>query len=152
LQPLVSCNAVRLYMKKYLILSISGLIIIFTGCDGLFAVRGYVINDSSIKSHIVSDSLFNSLQLSDGIEGVFILIDPNVQDSLINRENFKRYGFITFSDSIGYFEYQSTVAPGEWDAGIVVSKSGYINDTIYFNSNTSKSYWSNFVISLKKDK
>ncbi|MBK9099668.1 MAG: hypothetical protein IPM14_16485 [bacterium] len=138
-------------MKKYLILSAFILIIFFYGCDGLLAVRGYVINDRSIKSHIVADSLFNSLHLSDGIEGAFILIDPNVQDSLFNRENIKRYGFVTFSDSIGYFEYQSTVPPGKWDAGIVVSKNGYVNDTIYFNSNTRESYWSNFVISLKKN-
>ncbi len=139
-------------MKKYLILSALIPIIFFYACDGLLAVRGYVINDSSIQSHIVSDSLFNSLQFSDGIEGVFILIDPNVQDSLVNRENFKRYGFITYSDSLGYFEYQSIVAPGKWDAGMVVSKSGYVNDTIYFNSNTREPYWSNFIISLKKDK
>lgn len=134
-------------MKKYFILSIPALIIILTGCDGLLAVRGYVIDDSSIKSHIVSDSLFNSLELSNGIEGVFIQIDPAVEDSLINPENLEKFGFKTFTDSIGYFEYNSSFAPGIWDVGIITSKDGFINDTIYFTNNLEQI---NLIIHIKK--
>jgi hypothetical protein len=134
-------------MKKYFILSISALIIIFTGCDGLLAVRGYVIDDISIMSHIVSDSLFNSLQLSKGIEGVFIQIDPAVEDSLMNQENLEKYGFKTFTDSIGYFEYTSSFAPSIWDVGIIASKDGFINDTIYFTNNLEQI---NLIIHIKK--
>ncbi len=138
-------------MKNYIILAVFILMLIFTGCDGFLAVRGSVIDDDTIKSYTISDSLFEEIQLSNGIEGVQIQIDPNVQDLLINPEHFEKYGFKTFSDSIGYFEYSSTVAPGKWVAGIVVSKSGYLNDTIYFSSNTPNAYWTNLIISLKKN-
>jgi len=138
---------VRQYMKRHIILAVFILISILTGCDGYLAVRGYVISDDTIKSYIISDSLFDEFQVSNGIEGVQIQIDPAVQDSLINSENFEKFGFKTFTDSIGYFEYSSSFAPGIWVVGIITSKDGFINDTIYFTNNLEQI---NLVINLKK--
>ena len=63
-------------MKNYIILAVFILMLIFTGCDGFLAVRGSVIDDDTIKSYTISDSLFEEIQLSNGIEGVQIQIDP----------------------------------------------------------------------------
>ena len=120
-------------MKKYFILSAFISIILFFGCDGALNVQGYVINDDHSRSKTISDSLFNSLKLSNGIEGAFIQIDPAVENSIINRENFEHFGFKTFTDSIGYFQFNSSFAPGKYTAGIIASKEGYLNDTLFFN-------------------
>ena len=138
-------------MKRHIILAVFILISILTGCDGYLAVRGYVISDDTIKSYIISDSLFDEFQVSNGIEGVQIQIDPEVQDLLINTENFEIYKFKAISNSIGYFEYSTTIAPGKGVAGIVLSKIGYLNDTIFVNYNTPNTIWTNLIISLKKN-
>jgi hypothetical protein len=120
-------------MKKYLILLSFLPIIFLAGCDGAFEVRGYVFESNFNGSEAISDSLFNSLKLSNGIQGVFIQIDPAVEDSIINRENFEHFAFKTFTDSIGYFRFNSSFAPGKYIAGIVASKDGYVNDTLFFS-------------------
>ena len=136
-------------MKKHLILLVFIPIIFFAGCDGTFEVRGYVFDDDFNESETISDSLFNSIQLSNGIQGVFIQIDPAVEDSIINQENFEYFGFKTFTDSIGYFQFNSSFAPGKYIAGIIASKDGYVSDTLFFS-------WSgsgmpvNVIVKLKK--
>jgi hypothetical protein len=134
-------------MRTYLILLGFIPIIIFTNCDGYLAVRGYVLSDDFIKSHTISDSLFNDFQLSNGIGGVQIYIDPAVKDLLINQEHFEEFGFKTITDSNGYFEFGEVFAPGKWVTGIVASKKDFLSDTVYFNNDLEQI---NLIISLKK--
>ena len=137
----------KLNMKKCIILTVSILVIFVTGCvDGLLVVHGCVINDDFIKSQTISDSLFSVLQPSNGIKGVFIQIDSDVQDSLIN---FEKVRFKNFSDSVGYFDLSEIIGPGNGFAGIVASKEGYLNDTLFFNYSGYGSVV-NIIVNLKK--
>jgi hypothetical protein len=136
-------------MRNFILLTIFIISLFFSGCDGGFYIRGLVNNDELNRSYFVSDSLFKTMLTNKGVENVRIQFDPNVLDSLISQNNLEKFNFITTSDSLGYFEYEAVFAPGEYITGIVTSKDGYLNDTIFFN-HSDMPVPVNVIINLKK--
>ncbi len=123
---------------------ISSFLFLDFSCDGYVIIKGNVLESGS-HSFIIPDSVYATYKLTNPIQNAMVnFYDISGKDSVYN------FIFPTiFTDSLGYFSSISGVGCGKYRGLAVVTKNGFIPDSLYFEYEFSKDPLI-FIINLKK--
>ena len=114
-------------------------------CDGVVTFKGNVL-ENNLPSVVLSDSIYSSFSLTNPIQKAmvnFYVLDDN-DSSLGNM-----FSNTFFTDSLGYFKVISGVGYGTYNGLLVVSKKGFVTDSIHFEFESSEQPIC-FIVNLKR--
>jgi len=114
-------------------------------CDGFVKFQGNILEGNSVST-IVTDSVYSSYNFQNPIKNAmvnFYAIDDN--DSILHNMLSNTF----FTDSLGYFSAGTGVGLGKYKGLLVVTKKGFISDSLFFEYENSQKPI-DFIVYLRK--